>query len=164
MDLITPDFGLLFWMILSFSIVLIVLKKFAWKPVLGAIKEREESIHDALAQAEKAKEEMTKLQAGNEDLLKQAREERDALIKDAREARDKMVNDAKDLAKTEADKIMTSARETIDNEKVAAVAEIKTQVALLSIEIAEKILRDELSAEDKQKKLVNNLLEDVNLN
>lgn len=164
MDLITPDFGLLFWMILSFSIVLIVLKKFAWKPVLGAIKEREESIHDALAQAEKAKEEMTKLQAGNEDLLKQAREERDALIKDARDARDKMVNDAKDLAKTEADKIMTSARETIDNEKVAAVAEIKTQVALLSIEIAEKILRDELSAEDKQKKLVNNLLEDVNLN
>ena len=151
-------------MILSFSIVLIVLKKFAWKPVLGAIKEREESIHDALAQAEKAKEEMTKLQAGNEDLLKQAREERDALIKDARDARDKMVNDAKDLAKTEADKIMTSARETIDNEKVAAVAEIKTQVALLSIEIAEKILRDELSAEDKQKKLVNNLLEDVNLN
>ena len=164
MDLITPDFGLLFWMILSFSIVLIVLKKFAWKPVLGAIKEREESIHDALAQAEKAKEEMTKLQAGNEDLLKQAREERDALIKDARDARDKMVNDAKDLAKTEADKIMTSARETIDNEKVAAVAEIKTQVALLSIEIAEKILRDELSAEDKQKKLVNDLLEDVNLN
>ena len=164
MDLITPDFGLLFWMILSFSIVLIVLKKFAWKPVLGAIKEREESIHDALAQAEKAKEEMTKLQAGNEDLLKQAREERDGLIKDARDARDKMVNDAKDLAKTEADKIMTSARETIDNEKVAAVAEIKTQVALLSIEIAEKILRDELSAEDKQKKLVNNLLEDVNLN
>ena len=164
MDLITPDFGLLFWMVLSFSIVLIVLKKFAWKPVLGAIKEREESIHDALAQAEKAKEEMTKLQAGNEDLLKQAREERDALIKDARDARDKMVNDAKDLAKTEADKIMTSARETIDNEKVAAVAEIKTQVALLSIEIAEKILRDELSAEDKQKKLVNNLLEDVNLN
>jgi F-type H+-transporting ATPase subunit b len=164
MDLITPDFGLLFWMVLSFSIVLIVLKKFAWKPVLGAIKEREKSIHDALAQAEKAKEEMTKLQAGNEDLLKQAREERDTLIKDARDARDKMVNDAKDLAKTEADKIMTSARETIDNEKVAAVAEIKTQVALLSIEIAEKILRDELSAEDKQKKLVNNLLEDVNLN
>jgi F-type H+-transporting ATPase subunit b len=164
MDLITPDFGLLFWMVLSFSIVLIILKKFAWGPVLGAIQEREESIHDALAQAEKAKEEMAKLQAGNEDLLKLAREERDALIKDAREARDKMVNDAKDVAKTEADKIMTSARESIENEKIAAIAEIKTQVAVLSIEIAEKILKDELSAEDKQKKLINNLLEEVNLN
>jgi F-type H+-transporting ATPase subunit b len=164
MDLITPDFGLLFWMVLSFGIVLVILKKFAWKPVLGAIQEREESIHNALAQAEKAKEEMAKLQAGNEDLLKQAREERDGLIKDAREARDKMVNDAKDIAKTEAEKIMTSAREAIENEKAGAIAEIKTQVAVLSVEIAEKILRDELSAEDKQKKLVNNLLEDVNLN
>ncbi|MBL4652816.1 MAG: F0F1 ATP synthase subunit B [Flavobacteriales bacterium] len=164
MDLITPDFGLMFWMILSFSIVLFILKKFAWGPVLGAIQEREESIHDALAQAEKAKEEMAKLQAGNEDLLKQAREERDALIKDAREARDKMVNDAKDIAKQEADKIIASAREAIEGEKMAAVAEIKNQVASLSIEIAEKILRDELSSEDKQKKLVNNLLEDVNLN
>lgn len=164
MSLITPDIGLLFWMFVSFGIVLFILKKFAWKPILDSVKEREDSIEEALAQAGKAKEELEKLQANNEDLLKQAREERDLLIKEAREAKDNMIREAKGKAKDEADKILVSARETIESEKLAAVAELKSQVAVLSIEIAEKILRDELSTEDKQKKLVNNLLEDVNLN
>jgi F-type H+-transporting ATPase subunit b len=164
MSLITPDIGLLFWMFVSFGIVLFILKKFAWKPILDSVKEREDSIEEALAQAGKAKEELEKLQANNEDLLKQAREERDLLIKEAREAKDNMISEAKGKAKDEADKILVSARETIESEKIAAVAELKSQVAVLSIEIAEKILRDELSTEDKQKKLVNNLLEDVNLN
>jgi len=164
MSLITPDIGLLFWMFVSFGIVLFILKKFAWKPILDSVKEREDSIEEALAQAGKAKEELEKLQANNEDLLKQAREERDLLIKEAREAKDNMINEAKGKAKEEADKILVSARETIESEKIAAVAELKSQVAVLSIEIAEKILKDELSTEDKQKKLVNNLLEDVNLN
>lgn len=164
MSLITPDIGLLFWMFVSFGIVLFILKKFAWKPILDSVKEREDSIEEALAQAGKAKEELEKLQANNEDLLKQAREERDLLIKEAREAKDTMISEAKGKAKEEADKILVSARETIESEKIAAVADLKSQVAVLSIEIAEKILRDELSAEDKQKKLVNNLLEDVNLN
>ncbi|MBT6439673.1 MAG: F0F1 ATP synthase subunit B [Flavobacteriales bacterium] len=164
MSLITPDIGLLFWMFVSFGIVLFILKKFAWKPILDSVKEREDSIEEALAQAGKAKEELEKLQANNEDLLKQAREERDLLIKEAREAKDNMISEAKGQAKDEADKILVSARETIESEKIAAVAELKSQVAVLSIEIAEKILRDELSTEDKQKKLVNNLLEDVNLN
>jgi len=164
MSLITPDIGLLFWMFVSFGIVLFILKKFAWKPILDSVKEREDSIEEALAQAGKAKEELEKLQANNEDLLKQAREERDLLIKEAREAKDNMISEAKGKAKEEADKIIVSARETIESEKIAAVADLKSQVAVLSIEIAEKILRDELSAEDKQKKLVNNLLEDVNLN
>lgn len=164
MSLITPDIGLLFWMFVSFGIVLFILKKFAWKPILDSVKEREDSIEEALAQAGKAKEELEKLQANNEDLLKQTREERDLLIKEAREAKDNMISEAKGKAKEEADKIIVSARETIESEKIAAVAELKSQVAVLSIEIAEKILRDELSAEDKQKKLVNNLLEDVNLN
>ena len=164
MSLITPDIGLLFWMFVSFGIVLFILKKFAWKPILDSVKEREDSIEEALAQAGKAKEELEKLQANNEDLLKQAREERGLLIKEAREAKDNMISEAKGQAKDEADKILVSARETIESEKIAAVAELKSQVAVLSIEIAEKILRDELSTEDKQKKLVNNLLEDVNLN
>ena len=164
MSLITPDIGLLFWMFVSFGIVLLILKKFAWKPILDSVKEREDSIEEALAQAGKAKEELEKLQANNEDLLKQAREERDLLIKDAREAKDKMIGEAKSKAKEEADKIMVSAREVIEAEKTAAITEMKNQVAVLSIEIAEKILKDELSSEDKQKKLVNNLLEDVNLN
>ena len=164
MSLITPDIGLLFWMFVSFGIVLFILKKFAWKPILDSVKEREDSIEEALAQAGKAKEELEKLQANNEDLLKQAREERDLLIKEAREAKDNMISEAQGKAKDEADKILVSARETIESEKIAAVAELKSQVAVLSIEIAEKILRDELATEDKQKKLVNNLLEDVNLN
>ena len=164
MSLITPDIGLLFWMFVSLGIVLLILKKFAWKPILDSVKEREVSIEEALAQAGKAKEELEKLQANNEDLLKQAREERDLLIKDAREAKDKMIGEAKSKAKEEADKIMVSAREVIEAEKTAAITEMKNQVAVLSIEIAEKILKDELSSEDKQKKLVNNLLEDVNLN
>lgn len=164
MSLITPDIGLLFWMLVSFGVVLFILKKFAWKAILGAVEEREQSIEDALAQAENAKAELEKLQANNEDLLKQAREERDALIKEAREAKDKMIADAKGKAQEEADRVLSTAREAIENEKMAAITELKNQVAVLSIEIAEKILKDELSSEDKQKKLVDNLLEDVNLN
>lgn len=164
MELVKPAIGLIFWMTLTFVIVLFLLKKFAWKPILNIIKEREISITQALESAEQAKREMKNLKAGNEKLLQEARLERDKILKEATEIRETMLNEAKTKAKQEAEKIIVSARETINNEKNAAIAELKNQVASLSIEIAEKILKSELSSEDKQKTLVSNLLQDVKLN
>ena len=164
MELVKPALGLIFWMALSFSIILFLLKKFAWKPILGMIKEREESIESALAAAEKAKEEMKALQSNNERILAEARAERDTLLKEAREIKDKMILEAKTTATKEGERMLAIARENIQNEKMAAITELKNQVATLSIEIAEKILKSELSSDEKQKSLVNTLLKDVNLN
>ncbi len=164
MELVKPSIGLIFWMIVSFSIILFLLKKFAWKPILTMIKEREDSISSALAAAENAKEEMKALQSNNERILVEARAERDLLLKDARDIREKMVADAKGIAAKEGERLLKSARENIQNEKMAAITELKNQVASLSIDIAEKILKSELSSDEKQKSLVNTLLKDVNLN
>ena len=164
MELVKPSLGLIFWMIVSFSIILFLLKKFAWKPILTMIKERESSIENALASAENAKQEMLALQSNNERILAEARSERDTMLKDAREIREKMIADAKGIASKEAERLLVSARENIQNEKNAAITELKNQVAVLSIEIAEKILKSELSSDEKQKSLVNTLLKDVNLN
>ena len=164
MELVKPSIGLIFWMVVSFSIILFLLKKFAWKPILTMIKEREDSIQDALDSAEKAKEEMKALQSDNERILQEARNERDIMLKEAREVKDKMIADAKGTASKEAEKLLVAARENIQNEKMAAITELKNQVAVLSIEIAEKILKSELSTDEKQKTLVDNLLKDVNLN
>ena len=164
MKLVTPDIGLLFWMLVSFSIVLFLLKKYAWKPILTMLKEREESIQSALDSAKSAKEEMAALQANNESILKEAKMERDKMLKEGREMKDAIIAEAKSKASKEAEKHLAIARESIQNEKMAAVTELKNQVAKLSIEIAEKILREELSSADKQKTLVNNLLQDVHLN
>ncbi len=164
MELVKPSIGLIFWMAVSFSIILFLLKKFAWKPILGMIKEREESIENALAAAEKAKEEMKALQSNNERILAEARAERDTLLKEAREIKDKMIAEAKTTATKEGERLLAIARENIQNEKMAAITELKNQVATLSIEIAEKILKSELSSDEKQKTLVNTLLKDVNLN
>jgi F-type H+-transporting ATPase subunit b len=164
MELVKPAIGLLFWMVVSFGIVLFILKKFAWKPILNMIKERETSIESALNAAEKAKLEMTSLKSSNEKLLAEARIERDNILKEAREIKDSIVNEAKTKAKQEADKIVTAARENIQNEKMAAITELKNQVATLSIDIAEKILKTELSSDEKQKSLVKNLLEGIKLN
>ena len=164
MELVKPSIGLIFWMIISFSIILFLLKKFAWKPILGMIKEREESIESALAAAENAKLEMKALQANNERILVQARAERDQLLKDARDIREQMIAEAKGLATKEGERLLKSARENIQNEKMAAITELKNQVASLSIDIAEKILKSELSSEEKQTSLVNTFLKDINLN
>ena len=164
MELVTPAIGLVFWMILSFGIVFFLLKKLAWKPILSAIKERETSIEDALTSAEKAKEEMKQLQASNEKILNDARAERDLLLKEARETKDSIINEAKNSASKEAEKLLAIARENINNEKMAAITELKNQVATLSIEIAEKILREQLGSSEKQKALMENLMEDVSLN
>ena len=164
MELVTPGIGLVFWTSIVFAILFVLLAKFAWKPILGAIKEREQSIEDALASAEKAKEEMKTLLSNNERILTEARAERDELLKDARDIREKMIVEAKGLATKESERLLQAARENIQNEKMAAITELKNQVAVLSIEIAEKILKSELSSDEKQKSLVNNLLQDVNLN
>jgi F-type H+-transporting ATPase subunit b len=164
MALITPGIGLLFWMLVSFSIVLFILKKYAWKPILSSLKEREYSIAESLNKADEARKAMAALQSDNERILKEAREERDVILKQGREIKDKMVADAKGQAQSEANKIVTSARENIETEKLAAIAEIKNHVASLSIDIAEKILKNELEDASKQKRLVDNLLEDIKLN
>ena len=163
-SLVEPGIGLIFWTSIVFLLLLFILGKYAWKPILSAIKTREQNIATALASAESALKDMRELRAANEGILNQARTERDALLKEARETKDSIVAEAKQRAQAEADRIMSSARDQIANEKNAAVAELKKQVAVLSIEIAEKILKSELSNDEKQKALVSNLMKDVNLN
>lgn len=164
MELIKPAIGLIFWMCLTFGIVLFILKKFAWKPILKALKDREDSIQNALDTAKKAREEMSNLKADNEKIIAEAKTERDTILREARVIKDKMIIEAKDRAGKEAEKLVAIARENIQNEKMAAITELKNQVAHLSIEIAEKILKQELSEKDKQKSIVKNLLEDVKMN
>ncbi len=163
-SLVTPGIGLIFWTAIVFLLLIGILGKFAWKPILSAIKTREKGIEDALGAAERALNDMRELKSNNEKLLVQARAERDALMKEAREAKESIIAEAKTKAQTDADRILATAREQIVNEKNAAVTELKNQVASLSIEIAEKILKSELSTDEKQKALVNNLMKDVNLN
>jgi F-type H+-transporting ATPase subunit b len=164
MELVTPAFGLIFWMLVTFAIIFFILKKFAWKPILNMIKEREQGIEKALKSADDALESMRELKAGNEKILAEARNEKDNMLKDARETKDAIIAEAKTKAKQEADKLVAQARDTINAEKMAAIAELKAQVATLSIDIAEKILKEHLSTDDKQKTLVNNLVKDVTLN
>jgi F-type H+-transporting ATPase subunit b len=164
MDLITPNLGLVFWMTLSFLILLFILTKFAWKPVIKSLKQREEKISDALSLAEKTKEEMKQLKFSNEQLLKEAKEERDAILREARKIRESIIDEARDKANIEANRIVENARESIHFEKMAAITELKNQIAVLSIEIAEKILNEELSRDGKQKQLIDKLLGDVNFN
>lgn len=164
MDLILPEFGLMFWTGLVFVLLLFILTKFVWKPILNAVNTREQSITASLELAEKTKAEMLALQSQNENLLKEARAERDAIVREAKEIATKMVDDSKNTAKVEAEKIINSARESINNEKIAAIAELKTQIAEFSIEIAEKVVRGELSSNDKQKALSEKLAADFNLN
>jgi len=156
--------GLFFWQTLLFLLLLWLLYRFAWKPILGAVNEREEGIKDALAAAEEAKKEMQNVTADNEKLLKEARTEREAMLKEAREMKEKIVSDAKDAAKTEGDKMIQQAQAAIESEKKAAVADIKNQVANLSVAIAEKVIKEQLSNKEKQLKLVEDMLGDIKLN
>ena len=158
------SFGLFIWQIVLFLLLLFLLRKFAWKPILNAVETRETGIKDALDSAEKAKLEMQNLQADNEKLLKEARLEREAMLKEAREMKAKMIDDAKTDAKEEANKIVAAAQASIETEKKAAIAELKNQVASLSIEIAEKVVREELSNKEKQMKLVESMLGEATLN
>lgn len=166
MDKLINDFspGLFFMQAFILLVLILLMRKFAWKPIMQSISEREDGIKDALDAAEKAQAEMKALQSQNDDLLKSARAERDELIKDAKETATKMLEDAKSDAKTEASKILVSAQDEIKAEKLAAIADLKTQVATYAIEIAEKVVRTELSSDDKQKALADKLSDEINLN
>ncbi len=162
--MIEPGIGLLFWMTLTFIILLFLLAKFAWKPILNAVNEREVSIQDALNQAQLAKEEMAQLKSDNERIIREAKTERDAILKEAREIKEKIVSDAKDIAKVEGDKMIAQARQSIVAEKSAAVAEIKNQIGSLSVQIAESILKQKLDTTDAHNQLVENILKQPNQN
>ena len=164
MELVSPDIGTIFWMLLMFIIVLVILKKFAWKPILSALKSREKSIEDALRSADRAKAEMEKLQADNEKIMVAARKERDGMLKETKQLSEKVLNEAKVRAGEEAKKIIEAAREQIQNEKSNAIAEIRDQVAELSVGIAEKILREKLKDGKQQQELIEKLLNDIKLN
>ncbi|RZK43534.1 MAG: F0F1 ATP synthase subunit B [Pedobacter sp.] len=164
MDLVTPSIGLVFWTAIAFIALLILLRKFAWKPILQSIHDRERFIDDALNKAELAKKEMTRLAAQNEDLMKQARAERDEILKEAKMLKDNIVNEAKTQAQTEGAKLIEKARIEIENQKKAALAELKGQVSTLSLDIAERVLRSQLDDKAKQQELVASLLKDVELN
>ncbi len=164
MQLINPGFGLIFWMTLAFLIVFFVLKKFAWKPILASLKEREDSIEDALKAAEEAKKEMASLKAANEELLREAREERDAMLADARKIKEQIIAEAREKANKEATIIVENGREQINSEKEAALVELKNLIATYSIEIAEKVLKEELSDKKKQQTYVTKLVKEIQLN
>jgi len=164
MELVKPELGLIFWMSVSFLTVVFLMRKFAWGPILTSLKERETSIEDAINSAKKAKEEVQNLKAENERILQEARNERDIILREARETKDAIVNEARGKAQVEADRMINIAREAIQNEKMAAITELKNQVATLSIEIAEKVIRQQLSNDDKQKALVQELLKEVKMN
>jgi len=164
MELVSPGIGLIFWMTLTFVLLVFILGKFAWKPIMQSLKEREQKISSSLAMAKQTQEEMKRLKADNEDLLKQAKNERDSIIKDANKVKETIVNDARTKAQSEADKIIESARENIQNEKMAAIIDLKNQVAEFSIEVAEKILSRELSDKASQQKLMEEDLKSINFN
>lgn len=164
MGLVSPEFGLLFWTVLSFSIVMYILAKFAWKPILKSMKDREQSIENALKSADNARLEMQKLQADNEKFVVEAKTQRDILIREAREVKEAMIRDAKGEAAAEAAKLLKNAREAIENQKAAAITDIRNQVTELSVRIAGKILEKELQSTEEQKKFIAQLLKDVNSN
>ncbi|MFV8368832.1 F0F1 ATP synthase subunit B [Flavobacterium sp. LB2R40] len=166
MDKLINDFsfGLFVWQIVIFVGLIFLLKKFAWKPILDAVNDREEGIKNALLSAENARKEMQNLQADNQRILQEARLERDNMLKDAREMKEKMVADAKNEAQAQGLKMIEQAKAAIESEKNAAMAELKLQVSTLSLSIAEKILKDELSNKEAQTKLVEKMLGDVKLN
>lgn len=164
MQLITPDIGLLFWMLFSFLIVFFLLKKFAWKPILGMLRRREDSIDQALKAAEQAKEDMRKMQADNEKILAEARAEREKIFREAQDIREKIISEAREQAGKEKDKIMNDTRVSIQAEKNAAIKEIREITADLSVRIAEKLLRHELSNDRQQKALLDQLTKDMPVN
>jgi F-type H+-transporting ATPase subunit b len=164
MQLINPGLGLVFWMTVAFLIVLFILGKFAWPAILKGLKEREQSIQEALDAAKEAQEQMKRLKLDNDKMLKEAMEERDAILAEARKMKDKIINEAKEKATQEASGIVENAKEKINQEKVAALRDIKSTVAEYSIEIAEKILREELKDKARQKKYIEKLLNETSLN
>ena len=163
MDLITPDVGLLFWTLVSFTILYLILRKFAWGPILAAVKEREESIKAALDAADNAKKEMENLKADNEKILNEAKTERETMLKEAREMKSKLISDAENEAKAKAKTMVEAAKTAIQNEKNSAMNELKNTVVDLSVGIAEKLISEELADKDRQLKMIEEILDDSKL-
>lgn len=164
MDLVTPGFGLIFWTSVVFIILLVLLKRMAWTPILNNVDARNKSIEEALEAAKNARDEMSNLKADNDRILKEARAERDEMLKEARELKANIVSEAKNAAKGEADKMIASAKVVIENEKAGAISELKNTVGSLSVDIAEKVLRAELKDIDKQSAFITDMLKDIKLN
>ncbi len=164
MKLLLPEFGLLIWTLLAFLVVVFILGRFAWPAIVKGLKDREASITDSLATAERIKAEMAQLKSENEVLLAQAREERALMLKEARDAKEKLINEAKEQAKAAAEKIINDAQSTIERNKMAALIEVKNEIGLLVVEISEKILRRELENKTEQEKYIKKLAEEVKLN
>jgi len=164
MSFVTPDIGTIFWMLIIFAITLIILKKFAWKPILASLKDRENTIADALSSADRAKQEVENLKADQEQIIAEARKEKEVILKEARELKDKLLAEAKTQAQVEGKKIIESARVQIEAEKTAAINEMKKQVVELSVLVAEKIIQKEVKAQKDQEELVNSLLKDLKMN
>ena len=164
MELLTPGTGLILWQLIVFLLLFFLLSKLAWKPIINSLKERETSIQDALSTAEKARQEMSQLKSDNEKLLKEAREERDRILREARDASNKMKDEAQLEAKKTADKIVEDARAAINIEKQAALKEVKIQVAMFSLEVAEKLMKKNLADDKAQKELVDSYIKDIKTN
>lgn len=164
MELVKPGLGLIFWMTITFSIVLFILSKFAWKPILNSIREREDSINSALNAAEDARKQMSALQADNEKLLNQARAEREVMLKEAQEMKEHIIAQAKKTADEEGQKLIAKANASIESAKINAMNELKTQVAVLSVDLAEKVLRKKMENRVEQEAFVNENLKSISLN
>ena len=163
-ELVTPDIGLVFWSTVAFLLLVFVLGKFAWKPILLALHEREKTIEDALLSAENARLEMTKLNQESEMLLKKARAERDEILKEAKDIKTSILEEARDIARSEGNRLIEKAKEEINSQKLIALNEVKNQVARLSIEMAEKVLRKNLENKSQQEATVADMLKDIKLN
>lgn len=164
MELLTPGYGLIFWQVVVFLLLFFLLAKLAWKPILSSLQEREQTIQSALDSAEKAKQEMAALKADNEKLLKEAREERDKILREARDAANKIHDQAQSDAKKNADKMIEDAKSVIQTEKQAALRDVKEQVALFSLEVAEKLIKKNLESDKSQKELVDRYVKELKIN
>lgn len=164
MDLLTPSTGLFFWQLVVFLALFFILAKVAWKPILASLKEREESIQTALDAADRAKQEMAALQAGNERLLREAREERDKILREAREAASRLQDQIQGEARKTADRLIEDAKAVINTEKQAALRDVKAQVALFSLQVAERLMKKNLSDDKSQKELIETYIKDLKMN
>lgn len=164
MELLLPGVGLIFWTLVAFILVFVILRKFAWKPILSSLNAREKTIADSLETAERVKREMAQLKSENEDLMAKAREERGLMLKEARDTKDRMINEAKEQAKVEANKIIAEAQQAIQAQKMAAITDVKNQLGQLVIEVTEKVLRKELGNKQAQEEHIKGLVDEVKLN
>ncbi|HEY0058877.1 MAG TPA: F0F1 ATP synthase subunit B [Flavisolibacter sp.] len=164
MELLLPGLGLIFWTLIAFILVFIILRKFAWKPILSSLNERERTIADSLETAQRVKAEMAQLKGENEEMLAKAREERGLMLKEARDTKDRIISEAKEQAKVEANKIIVEAQQAINAQKMAAITDVKNQVGKLVIEVTEKILRKELGNKEAQEAHIRGLVSEVKMN